>query len=281
MEDYLIEYGKLINQKNDVDKKRKNKGEINLLTVENENTTLKNQELSRKLKEYEDSLLKINENKTINEKIENLKNELSDIEEEKTNYQNSIYEKKLEIGNLESRINEMREVINQFKRQERRDEIFSYYKKCVHRDGIPKQMLVNHIVPRINSFISELLAETPFSIWLDETTLRPKIRYNERPDSVIDCISASGKERTYSSIVLKFALNQINVKSKPKMFMIDEIMGKLDDNSVEEFVQIMHTIKRYMNRVLVVEHSHNVLPDYLIDVTLNENGLSEALLIDN
>ena len=281
MEEFLVEFGELINKKNDVEKKSKNLGTVNLLTIENENLELKNGGFNKQLKEYNDSLIKIQKNRDINEEIKVLKSELSDIEEEKTNYQNSIYERKLEINNLENKIEEMKKTVQQFKKQERRDEIFSYYKKCVHRDGIPKQMLVNHIVPKINSFISELLSETPFMVWLDETTLRPKIKYNERPNSIIDCIGASGKERTYSSIVLKFALNQINVKSKPKMFMMDEIMGKLDDNSVEEFVQIMHTIKRYMNRVLVVEHSHNVLPDYLIDVTLNENGLSEALLIDN
>lgn len=281
MEGVLIEFGKLVNIKNDSIKKKQNIININKLRVENDNLFFNNKELKNKIKEYEELILKIEENKELNQKINNLKPELIKIEEDETNYQNSIYEKKIEINNWENKINDLNELIRIYKKQEYRDAVFSHYKKCVHRDGIPKQMLVNHIIPQINNFMNELLVETPFNIWLDDVTLRPKIKYNERPDSVIDCIGASGKERTYSSVVLKFALNQINVKSKPKLFMMDEIMGKLDDVSVEEFVQIMHTIKRYMNRVLVVEHNHNILPDYLIDVFLNNNSLSEAQLIDN
>ncbi len=281
MDDVLTEIGEITNQKNDVEKRQKNNEKIRELTVENENLELKSQLLKQKIKEYEKSLVKIEENKEIRKKIYILEDEQRNLEEEKTNYQNSIYLKKIEINNRENKINEIDKTIKQFKEQEKRDTIFKYYKRCVHREGIPKQIIINHIIPKINKIMSELLTETSINVWLDEITLKPRLVYDERPNAVIDCIGSSGQERTYSSVVLKFALNQINIKSKPKIFMLDEIMGKLDDNSVEEFVQIMHNIKRYMNRVLIVEHNHNVIPDYLIDVSLNENGLSEANLIDN
>ena len=77
--------------------------------------------------------------------------------------------------------------------------------------------------------------------------------YNSRPDSIIDCISASGKERTFASVVIKFALNQINVKTKPTIFLLDEVMGKLDLNgSVDEFIEILQTIKQSMKKILIV-----------------------------
>ena len=281
MEDVLSEYGILLNNKNDVDKKEKNHGQINLLQVENENMRMKNTILQKKIDEYEDSLAKIEENKSTNSEIDGIKENIIKINDQKTLIQNMVMEKKTEINNLKYKIDDLNELIAKFKKQTYRDEIFSYYKKCVHRDGVPKQLLINSVIPRINVFMSELLSETPFTMWLDETTLIPKFRHTDKPDSTIDCISGSGKERTYSSVVLKFALNQINIKSKPKIFMMDEIMGKLDDDGVEEFIQITQIIKRYMNRVIVVEHTHNIIPDYLIDVTLNENDLSEALLIDN
>ena len=114
------------------------------------------------------------------------------------------------------------------------------YKKCVHRDGIPKQILANYILPKINLTLENILSVAPFKVWLDSDDLRPKLAYNNRPAAVIDCISASGKERTFASVVLKFALNQINVEAKPMMFLLDEVMGKLDlEGSVEEFVEIL------------------------------------------
>jgi DNA repair exonuclease SbcCD ATPase subunit len=118
------------------------------------------------------------------------------------------------------------------------------------------------------------LSVAPFKVWLDVDDLRPKLVYNNRPTAVIDCISASGKERTFSSVVLKFALNQINVKAKPTIFLLDEVMGKLDENSVEEFIEILQLIKNNMKKVLVIEHNHEINPDYLINVTLNEEGIS-------
>ena len=102
--------------------------------------------------------------------------------------------------------------------------------------------------------------------------------YNNRPTAIIDCISASGKERTFASIVLKFALNQINVKAKPAIFLLDEVMGKLLDESVEEFVEILHLIKSHMKKTLVIELVHEINPDYLINVSLDEDGISSLVL---
>jgi DNA repair exonuclease SbcCD ATPase subunit len=105
------------------------------------------------------------------------------------------------------------------------------------------------------------------------------LAYNNRPSAVIDCISASGKERTFASVVLKFALNQINVKAKPMMFLLDEVMGKFDlEGSVEEFVEILHLIKSHMKKTLVIEHVHEINPDYLITVQLDEDGISSIVL---
>lgn len=279
MASVLDEIGDLINQKNDVEKRKKNDLKIRELNVENGVLKLEIEKLENKLKEHNNLLKKIEENRETNIDIEKTEIEKQEAERKKERLKNIIQEKKIEINTQKNRIETYNETVAQFKKQVKRDEIFGYYKKCVHRDGIPKQMLVMHIIPKINRVMGELLTETPFNIWLDDTTLRPKIVYRDRPDSIIDCISSSGKERTYSSVVLKFALNQVNVKSKPKMFMLDEIMGKLDDESVEEFVQILHLIKKYMNRVLIVEHNHNVLPDYIIEARLNDNNISEAELI--
>jgi hypothetical protein len=99
-----------------------------------------------------------------------------------------------------------------------------------------------------------LLFVTPFNVWLDLDDLRPKLVYNNRPDAIIDCISASGKERTFASVVIKFALNQINVKTKPTIFLLDEVMGKLDLNgSVDEFIEILELHPSQITDVLIEE----------------------------
>ena len=101
-----------------------------------------------------------------------------------------------------------------------------------------------------------------------------KLSYNNNVKGIIDAISASGKERTFASVALKFALNQINMKSKPTLFLLDEVMGKLTEDSVSEFVGVLQAIREKVNKVLIVEHNHEVSPDYIIDVTKDENNIS-------
>jgi DNA repair exonuclease SbcCD ATPase subunit len=204
-----------------------------------------------------------------------LKKELQQQSDEKEN----VYIKKTSVGGKQKQIKDNETLIADFKAQEYRDLVMNLYKKCVHRDGIPRQMLSNYIIPKINLTLENILSVAPFKVWLDQEDLRPKLAYNNRPMAIIDCISASGKERTFGSVVLKFALNQINVKAKPTIFLLDEVMGKLDlEGSVEEFVEILQMIKQNMKKVLVIEQVHEINPDYLISVQLNEDGISSLVI---
>ena len=74
--------------------------------------------------------------------------------------------------------------------------------------------------------------------------------------------------------MLKYALNQINVKAKPSIFLLDEVRGKLNDESVEEFIEIIKLIKTNMKKVLIVEHNHEINSDYLINVESDDDGIS-------
>ena len=63
------------------------------------------------------------------------------------------------------------------------------------------------------------------------------------------------------------------------MFLLDEIMGKFDlEGSVEEFINILQLIKNHMKKVLIIEQIHEINPDYLISVQLDENGISTMIL---
>jgi ABC-type branched-subunit amino acid transport system ATPase component len=69
------------------------------------------------------------------------------------------------------------------------------------------------------------------------------------------------------------------VKSKPTIFLLDEVMGKLSEDSVEEFIEIIKTIKNNMKKTLVIEHRVNIEPDYLIEVEADENGISTLKIV--
>lgn len=279
MENVLTEIGTLTNEMNDVNKRKELQAELDLIPTRVQNEELKIGILNEKIIRHENSLKQIEENQRIEKGIAAAKTKVDNLELEETDAKEDVFIRKTSIGDKNVRYKENQILIADFKIQEYQNSVMALYKKCVHRDGIPRQMLSNHIIPKINVTLENILSVASFKVWLDADDLRPKLAYNDRPNSVIDCIGASGKERTFSSVVLKFALNQINVKAKPSIFLLDEVMGKLDENSVEEFIEILQMIKLKMKKVLVIEHTVNLDPDYLIDVELDENGISSLKII--
>jgi hypothetical protein len=275
MEDVLREIGTLTNDKNDVEKRKELQTELNQMPTLIQNEELKISILQQKIDNHENSLKQIEENRKIELGISAAKYKLTTLETEENDEKENILLRKTSVAEKQIKIKNNETLIAEFKIQEYRDMVMNLYKKCVHRDGIPRQMLVNYILPKINLTLENILSVAPFKVWLDIDDLKPKLVYNNRPTAIIDCISASGKERTFASVVLKFALNQINVKAKPTIFLLDEVMGKFDlEGSVEEFIEILQMIKTQMKKVLVIEQVHEIAPDFIINVSLNEDGIS-------
>jgi hypothetical protein len=279
MEEVLKEIGTLTNEMNDVNRRKELQAELDQIPIKIQNVELQVSILQQKIDSYDNSLLQIEENHNIEKGITAAKEKILILEGQEKEFTEDVYLRKTAIGENSIKIKNLELLIAEFKIQEYQDSIMTLYKKCVHREGIPKQILSNYILPKINLTLENILSVAPFKVWLDADDLRPKLAYNNRPTSIIDCISASGKERTFASVVLKFALNQINVKAKPMMFLLDEVMGKLDvEGSVEEFIEILQMIKLRMKKTLVIEQVHEINPDYLINVTLDEDGISSMSL---
>jgi hypothetical protein len=278
MESVLNEIGTLTNEKNDVEKRKELQTELDQIPIKTQNEELKITLLQQKIDNHDNSLKQIVENQKIEKGIAAAKLKLTELEGEETEKREDILIKKGTVGEKQIKIKSNELLIVAFKAQEYQDTVMGLYKKCVHRDGIPRQMLANYILPKINITLQEILSVAPFKVWLDQEDLRPKLVYNNRPTAIVDCISASGKERTFSSVVMKFALNQINVKAKPTIFLLDEVMGKLLNNSVEEFIEILQLIKAGMRKVLVIEPKEEINPDYLINVQLDEDGISSLTI---
>jgi len=274
MEIELKEIGDLINDKNDAEKRKELQNELDQLPIKIQNEELKIDLFQQKIDNFDNSILQIEENQKIEKGISASRLKLNELEEIKENYNEDVFSRKTLIGEKSIKIKTNNELIIMFREQEHHDSIINLYKKCVHRDGIPRQILINYIIPKINVTLEKILSVAQFKVWLDLDDLRLKLAYNNRPTAIIDCISASGKERTFSSVVLKFGLNQINVKAKPMIFMLDEVMGKLSEESIEEFIEILHMIKNYMKKTLIIEHVNEINPDYLINVELVEGDIS-------
>ena len=277
MEDVLNEIGVFTNIINNVKKRDETVIELDKIPPQIEILDLRIANLQKNIDLYDQSVDQINVNKKIESGIAKAKERLNVLNSQKNNLNDDLYNLKTQYGTAIANIRDYNDLIISFEEQEKLDNRYKIYKKCIHRDGIPTQLLINYAIPKINNELSSLLSDVAFSVWLDENDLKLKLAYS-KIESTIDAISASGKERTFASVALKFALNQINAKSKPTLFLLDEVMGKLTDDSVDEFVNLVTAIKDRTKKVLVVEHNHEIEPDFVIKVEKDENEISSLVI---
>jgi DNA repair exonuclease SbcCD nuclease subunit/DNA repair exonuclease SbcCD ATPase subunit len=229
-------------------------------------------EHKKDIEDYNNQLEKIEENKSINKEISVLNEKLiviDDMISEKMEDKSKLSASSMV---LDREVDDMDKSILIFNKQKKRNEILDSYLKCVHRDGLPSYLLRKSI-NIINQELSNLLIEVDFNLFFDEKLVL-KLSHDIKSDIAQNAIESSGMERTFSAVSLKMALRKINNKSKPNFIMLDEIMGKLVDVSVDKFVLLLDTIKEQVDKLVIIEHIHPINYDYLITVQKSIEGIS-------
>ncbi len=274
----LEEIGKLTNDKLEVEKRERLVLEVVSYPLKKENIDLKITEQQNKLVRFRDQKLKIEENNKSKIKVTELTSNVDGINYQIDSTKNSISHMEAQIKAYKEQIQLKEDLITKYVDYERKEEVRKIYAESIHRDGLPTQILTDTLLPNINNVLSKLLESTDFDVYLDKEDLRLKFFYNDHPNAIIDCISASGMERTFAVYALKIALNQINSKSKSTLLTVDEVMGKLKGEYVEKFVELLHLSKKFYKKVLIIEPTHEVNPDYVLLIEKNEKHISKLIL---
>ena len=237
--------------------------------------------------------LKINNNRTLynniikeNEKYENNQKiqvvidtyeaRLKTLMDNVNNIQSNIsYIQNNEIVGMLNNIKQIEDRIEKFKKQEREELINKTYVECIHRDGLPKLLLLrmrDDINQEIHNLINGLCN---FNLFFDENMVLKMYTCNE-DNAIQNVIGGSGMERTFISIILRLALRDVNNKSLGNFLFLDEITGKLVGDSVTNFFELVQKIKQKIDKIVIIEHAYSdeLQVDYSLTVTA-ENGVSK------
>lgn len=277
-ENITVEIGNLNNEKLEVEKRSKLIVELDSMPLKIENLNLKINVEEDKIIRFKELENKILENKKIHLSVGTIVNHINSITSNKNVIVRDINQWQSDITFNQKQIKIKHELIKKFKDQEKSDLVMDIYMDCIHRNGVPTQILRNNLLPKINTTLSNLLQPVDFNVWVDKSDLKLKMSYATHPNAIIECLGGSGKERTFSSISLKVALNEINIKSKPSLFMLDEVMGKLKDESIDEFLEFIKVIKSKVKKLIIIEQNHEIQPDYVISAVVDANKVSTIIL---
>lgn len=224
------------------------------------------------IKNYNSQLKNIENNKKINNDIISINSKISSLENDIKLKSDEKSEIESEIAVIGSDIIRIKKYIDTFEKQKIRNEIMDAYMKCVHRDGLPS-FLLKKSIHIINQELNNILMGVDFNLFFDDE-LNLKLSHDIKIESSQNAIESSGMERTFSSLCLKMSLRSINTKSKPNFLIMDEITGKLTNKSVEIFTDLLDSIKKSVDKLIIIEHSHMINYDVLINVKRNELGIS-------
>lgn len=245
-----------------------------LLSIEN--FKLKIKELQLEIDKYNEFKSKIEDNKNIQLSISDIDKNILDIKEDikKLNEENIDSEKNILVK--ENEIDMISVRIRKFLKQKKREELLKEYSKCIGRDGIPT-FLLKKSIHLINKELNDLLTNVDFTLFFDDDLIL-RMSMDDRLDVSQSVITSSGMERTFCALALKMALRQINVKSKPGIIFLDECMGKLIGDSIQQFTDFLDNLKNKVNKIVIIEHNHPINFDCLLTVSKDKNLISSLTI---
>jgi len=247
----------------------------NTLKIGEYKIEIKNNEANLKL--YEASSKSVDHNKKVNEKIDLVSKEIEDVNSSLDSLNRTLNQDKTDLTLKEDDIVTRRERIEKYVDQVALEEVHKIYQKCVHRDGIPT-MLLKRSVDVINDEMTTILQDQDYICYFDDE-LNLMTSHMSKLSSSQHAIESSGKERTFIALALKLALRAINNTSRPDFILLDEMTGKLINESVGEFIIVLDRIKELINKVIIIEHTHPINYDWRIHVEKNDAGVSSCELI--
>jgi len=242
------------------------------LTLNIDNYFLKIKEIEHTINKFKMYESQIEKNKEIQIDIDDVDDEILLLNNNVGIEYDEIFDIKKEIVLQEKEIEIISFRIDKFIQQKREEELMKEYQRCISRDGIPTYLLKKSI-HLINKELNDLLTNVDFTLFFNDNLIL-KLSMDDRLDVSQNAIESSGKERTFCALTLKIALRQINVKSRPNFIILDEIMGKLYEKSIMEFIELLDEIKNKIDKIIIIEHVHPINYDGLITVKKEDNLIS-------
>lgn len=211
-------------------------------------------ELVLKKNEFQKNAEAIELNNKLDIQIRNNEIVLSDKRNNRENNLGWINQNKAKIEEYKIRIKEREDVIGKITEEEKLIKNWKIYIELVGKNGISK-MVLRKTLPIINARLTQLLSDVcDFDV---EVAINNKndVMFNIIKDGVTsDLSSGSGFERTCASLALRFVLADISTIPKMNFTLIDEVLGRVSKDNLENIHKLFDKILPSYDFILHVCH---------------------------
>jgi DNA repair exonuclease SbcCD ATPase subunit len=231
------------------------------------------QEIQENIKQYEESKIAIENNRSIQKQIDELESHKQEI---KLLLEKSNHDKMKVYGDIqvvESNIKNAEQSKQKLEDYLISSEYYKYYLECVKRDGIPYN-IISSIIPALENEVNNILnqiVDFTISIVPDEKNINMLIVYDQNRKWSLEL--GSGMEKFISSIALRVALTNISNLPRPNFLIIDEGWGTLDSDNLNSVSMLLDYLKTQFDFVLVISHIQTIkeVADTLIEIVRKDN----------
>jgi DNA repair exonuclease SbcCD ATPase subunit len=259
----------------------KNRLELDKDRLEVEIGGLRNQVLAKMndLKKYNLNLEAIEHNKRVDIAVSKVKTDISVHEHTKVDTITKVERVSADIQNHTTSIATKTKLIETIKKEEEIDRIFKIYIDLVGKKGISK-LVLRSVLPIINSEVQRLLEDVcdfEVEIFMDD---KNDVQFLINKDETTKLLkSASGFEKTASSLALRAILGKMSTLPMPNFITFDEVLGKVAPENIEKLKALFDKIKDMYEIVFLITHN-DLVKDWSKNIVtvIKENNLSRIKL---
>lgn len=236
---------------------KKNRLELSLDRLEVELGSLRNEytRINNLLKAYNLNKDGIDRNRKIDGEISVVKTKITVEETTIETLNQKLNNIKIELSSIDKDVENKTENIKKIKKEEEVERIYKLYIEMYGKKGIGK-MVLRSILPIINSELIRLMEDIcDFTIEL-EINGKNDIEYVLIKDEIRKSLkSGSGLEKTIASIALRAVLGKMAYLPMPNFITFDEVLGKVAEINIEKMKDIFDKIKELYDRVFFITHN--------------------------
>jgi DNA repair exonuclease SbcCD ATPase subunit len=206
---------------------------------------------------YLEAQIKIEENRTIEDKINRATVKLNELTNENVKLEKEKSNNNLQIKNHQENITKNQTLIQTIQEEYEKEKVYKLYLEVFGKNGITKTIM-KQMVPMINSELQKLTQDSSY--------FRLEIKISDKNEVEFWMIdngtgveklmsSGSGYERTIASLALRAVLSKICSLPKPNIIVFDEVFGKVSNDNLEMVGEFFTKIKEYFPKIFVITHN--------------------------
>jgi DNA repair exonuclease SbcCD ATPase subunit len=184
-----------------------------------------------------------------------------------------------ELKTLRDGIITKTKLIETIKKEEEIEKIFKIDIDLIGKKGISK-LVLRSVLPIINSEVQRLLEDVcdfEVEIFMDD---KNDVQFLINKDETTKLLkSASGFEKTASSLALRAILGKMSTLPMPNFITFDEVLGKVAPENIEKLKALFDKIKDMYDIVFLITHN-DLVKDWSKNIVtvIKENNLSRIKL---